>query len=88
MQEAPYFCPKCHSNRIKFRIIHRTAQDVQKDAFNGEIVSMGDEVTYSTTQGDTEVECLVCNFRGYEMMFIKAAEHDPRQKTDVRGRGQ
>lgn len=88
MQDAPYYCPRCRSNRVKFRIINRVAKEVQKDAFNGEILSMGIEEPFETIQGDTEVECSVCNFRGYEMMFIKAAEREPRFRTEVRGRGE
>lgn len=88
MQESPYYCPRCKSNRVKFKIINRVSKDVQKDAFNGEILSMGTEEPFETIQGDTEVECGVCNFRGYEMMFIKAAEREPRFKTEVRGRGE
>lgn len=88
MQEVPYFCPKCRANRIKFKIIQRVSQPVVKDAFDGDIVSMGQEEPDITIQGDTEVECMNCHFRGYEMMFIKAAEREPRHRTEVKGRGQ
>ncbi|OEG00007.1 hypothetical protein BHF71_06970 [Vulcanibacillus modesticaldus] len=83
MEVKPYFCPNCRGNRTKFRIIQRKAKDVQKDAFNGEIVSMGTEIPFVSEQGDTEVECLVCHYVGYEMMFIKAAEREPRVRTEV-----
>lgn len=86
MEEKPYFCPKCRANRTKFRIIRRVVHQVKKDAFDGNIVTMGPEELFVTLQGEREVECQVCSFIGYEMMFIKAAEHEPRYKSEVRGR--
>jgi len=80
MQEKPYFCPNCRGNRTKFRLITRNAQHIQKDAFDGSVKEMGNLDSFITEQGDTEVECLACNYIGYEMMFIKAAEREPRQR--------
>jgi len=87
VQEKPYFCPKCRSNRVKFKLINRLSQDVRKDAFDGDVVSMSEEQPFITIQGDTEVQCLNCNFTAYEMMFIKAAEREPRFRTETMGRG-
>lgn len=81
MQEKPYFCPQCRGNRTKFRVIQRISQEIKKDAFDGDVVSMGQEEPYETVQGDTEVECLVCHYVGYETMFVKAAEREPRHRT-------
>ena len=80
MQDKPYFCPNCRANRVRFKTIRREAQVIQKDAFDGNILSQGDPETFSTIQGDTEVQCLSCNFVGYENMFIKMAEREPRYR--------
>jgi len=88
MLDLPYFCPHCKSNRIKFHVINRVSYQIKKDAFDGEVVFMGEPEPFETIQGDTEVECMNCNFRGYEMMFVKAAEREPRIRTEVRGRGE
>lgn len=86
MEEKAYFCPHCKANRTRFKVIRRESQRIQKDAFNGEIISMNQEEPYVTDQGELEVECLSCDFTGYEMMFVKAAEREPRIKTEVQGR--
>ncbi len=86
MQYKPYFCPHCRSNRTKFRLIHKNAFEVQKNAFDGSIISQGIEEPYVSISGEYEVECLVCHFVGYESMFIKAAEKEPRFPTEVQGR--
>lgn len=86
MDEKPYLCPHCRANRVNFRRIRRVANIVNKDAFDGSIVDSGMEEPYLTQQGEHEVECLSCHFIGYEAMFIKAAEREPRVKTIVQGR--
>ncbi len=88
MEEKPYFCPRCRSNRTKFRVINRVSNQIQKDAFDGSVVSMDQEEPYISDQGEKEVECLVCHYVAYEMMFIKSAEREPRFRTEVRGRGE
>jgi hypothetical protein len=76
MQEKPYFCPNCRSNRIKFSIISSYSQRFLKDAHSGAI----QEVTEPQPMQDTEptIQCLVCNFAGNEMRFLKQAEREPR----------
>ena len=86
MQEKPYFCPNCRSNRVNFKVIHRRAQDVKKDAFEGNVLNMSEEQPYVDLQGDTEVQCQSCHYTAYENMFIKAAEREPRHRQEVRGR--
>ncbi len=86
MDAKAYLCPNCNANRTKFRLIRRSVQQIQKDAFNGVVVEQGLEEPYISEQGEKEVECLACHYVGYEMMFIKAAERDPRERTVVEGR--
>ena len=43
MQDVPYFCPNCRSNRVKFSFIRQVSQDVMKDAISGEITEQSEE---------------------------------------------
>ena len=79
MQEKPYFCPNCRSNRTKFRVIYTTAQSFMKEAVTGEIRSMSDAVQIE--EAEPTIGCLVCGFTGNEMRFIKQAEREPRVMT-------
>ncbi len=47
-----------------------------KDAISGEVTSM-EEPQVMSGQEET-IQCLVCNFIGNEMRFIKQAEREPR----------
>ncbi|WNR46630.1 hypothetical protein [Paenibacillus roseipurpureus] len=42
MQEKPYFCPNCRSNRIKFNVITSYAQSFMKDAHSGHFMEFHD----------------------------------------------
>jgi hypothetical protein len=79
VQEKPYFCPNCRSNRVKFSMISSFSQRFMKDALSGAV----QEVTEPQAIEDTEpmIQCLVCNFKGNEMRFIKQAERQPRVVT-------
>jgi len=76
MHEKPYFCPNCRSNRIKFSVIKSYAQKFVKDAITGSIVEAQEPQPVNETE--PTIQCLVCNFVGNEMRFIKQAEREPR----------
>lgn len=76
MQNKPYFCPNCRSNRVKFNIISSSSQRVMKDALTGEVMSMEEPQEMADTEAT--IQCLVCNFVGNEMRYIRQAEREPR----------
>lgn len=76
MQNKPYFCPNCRSNRVKFNVITSSSQRVQKDAVTGDVMSMEDP--HAVEGSEAMIQCLVCSFTGNEMRFIKQAEREPR----------
>lgn len=79
MQEIPYFCPNCRSNRVKFSVITSYSQSFLKDALSGSIK----EYTEPDLIAEPEpmIQCLVCSFVGNELRFIKQAEREPRTAT-------
>jgi len=76
MQNKPYFCPNCRSNRVKFNVISSTYQQFMKNAVTGEVMSI--EEPQTVDDHEATIQCLVCQFTGNEMRFIKQAERDPR----------
>ena len=76
MQDKPYFCPNCRSNRVKFSLITSYRQRIIKDAFTGAITDL--QEPQELTAADPDIQCLVCDFVGNEMRFIKQAEREPR----------
>ncbi len=80
MQDVPYFCPNCRSNRVKFSFIRQVSQDVMKDAISGEITEQSEEGLLDEL---VQVRCRVCQFTGDEMRFIKQAEREPRIVTQT-----
>lgn len=80
MQDVPYFCPNCRSNRVKFSFIRQVSQDVMKDAISGEITEQSEE---GLLDEPVQVRCRVCQFTGDEMRFIKQAEREPRIVTQT-----
>jgi Zn finger protein HypA/HybF involved in hydrogenase expression len=81
MQEKPYYCPNCRSNRVKFSIVSSTSQRFLKDAVTGSIIEQFE--VNSVEQSEPSIQCMVCNFTGNEMRFIKQAEREPRVMTDT-----
>lgn len=79
MQDKPYFCPNCRSNRVKFSIINSYSQRFMKDALTGVVSEMSEPAPLD--QGEPNIQCLVCNFTGNELRFIKQAEREPRTMT-------
>nr|WP_245580958.1 hypothetical protein [Paenibacillus ginsengihumi] len=79
MQNKPYFCPNCRSNRIKFSVISSYSQYFLKDAVTGEIREFGDQRPIEDSE--PTIQCLVCNFAGNELRFVKQAEREPRTVT-------
>ena len=79
MQEKPYFCPNCRSNRTKFRVLSTTFQSFLKEAITGVVHNVTDPVTVE--EAEPTIGCLVCGFTGNEMRFIKQAEREPRVET-------
>ncbi len=79
MQEKPYFCPNCRSNRIKFSVITSYAQSFLKDALSGNITEFKDPD--AIPEPEPTIQCLVCSFTGNELRFIKQAEREPRMNT-------
>ncbi|GFR37748.1 hypothetical protein PRECH8_10440 [Insulibacter thermoxylanivorax] len=76
MENKPYYCPNCRSNRVKFNIISSTCQRMIKDAITGEVLAL--EEPEALPQEEATIQCLVCQFMGNEMRFIKQAEREPR----------
>ena len=76
MQEKPYFCPNCRSNRIKFSVITSYAQSFVKDAQSGQFMQFQNPDVIS--EPESIIQCLICHFTGNEMRFIKQAEREPR----------
>ncbi|GAA3406693.1 hypothetical protein GCM10020370_34760 [Paenibacillus hodogayensis] len=79
MQEKPYFCPNCRSNRTKFRVLFTTSQSFMKEAVTGSVQNMTEPVTVE--EAEPTIGCLVCGFTGNEMRFVKQAEREPRVMT-------
>ncbi|RKN86535.1 hypothetical protein [Paenibacillus ginsengarvi] len=76
MQDKPYFCPNCRSNRTKFRIMSTSSQSFMKEAVSGTITQMSESVTEEIPE--PMIGCLVCGFIGNEMRYVKQAEREPR----------
>jgi hypothetical protein len=81
MQEKPYFCPNCRSNRIKFSIIQSYSQRVLKDALTGMVQQVAEPE--QIVAEEPTIQCQVCQFTGNELRFIKQAERQPRQDSPV-----
>lgn len=77
IQDKPYFCPNCRSNRVKFNVVTAYAQPLLKDALSG-AVSITEEPTPVMEQ-EPNIQCRVCGFTGNELRFIKQAEREPRR---------
>lgn len=76
MNEQPYFCPNCRSNRVKFNLITTHSQAFMKDPRNGTITEMANDEFLPNM--DPDIQCRVCFFIGNELRFIKLAETEPR----------
>ncbi|MVO99174.1 hypothetical protein [Paenibacillus lutrae] len=81
MQEKPYFCPNCRSNRVKFSVIASYSQSFLKDALTGEVKETQDPSPVS--ESEPTIQCLVCSYVGNEMRFVKQAEREPRVTTET-----
>jgi hypothetical protein len=81
MQDKPYYCPNCRSNRVKFSVMSTYSQYLMKDAFTGAITQSNEPVPVE--QSEPHIQCMVCKFIGNEMRFIKQAEREPRTPTFV-----
>lgn len=81
MENKPYFCPNCRSNRVKFNQIQKTSQQLFKDAQSGEITEIEEPVVIE--EPEPLIECRVCSFQSNEQRFIKQAERFPRVMTET-----
>jgi len=81
VQNKPYFCPNCRSNRIKFREVTKYSRWFLKDAITGEIVEQREPEPVA--EPEPTIECMVCHFTGNEMRFIKQAEKEPRTGAPI-----
>lgn len=81
MEQKPYFCPNCRSNRVKFSIISSYSQKFLKDAVTGSVQELSDP--QQLEESEPTIQCLVCSFTGNEMRFIKQAEREPRTATQI-----
>ncbi|MCZ8512386.1 hypothetical protein O9H85_08060 [Paenibacillus filicis] len=79
MQEKPYYCPNCRSNRVKFSIISSYSQRFLKDALSGTIQELSEPLQLEDQE--PTIQCLVCSYTANEMRFIKQAEREPRAMT-------
>lgn len=79
MQDKPYFCPNCRSNRIKFSLMTSYSQPFVKDALTGEVTVSSEPSEIA--ENEPTIQCLVCSFIGNEMRFVKQAEREPRTMT-------
>ena len=80
MQEIPYFCPDCRSNRVKFSLITSYSQPILKDAMSG-IVTEYKEANL-IVEPEPTIQCQVCGFTGNELRFIKQAQREPRLSSN------
>ena len=78
-QAAPYFCPQCRSNRVRFQVINKFSQPVHMDPRTGEIKERIGEPHLVTKDGAPEVEvhCEVCSYTAGETLFTAAARNNP-----------
>jgi hypothetical protein len=76
MNQEPYFCPNCRSNRVKFSLITMHSQPFLKDALNGSVIDIANEEVMPANE--PEIQCRVCSFIGNEMRFLKQATREPR----------
>jgi hypothetical protein len=81
MEDKPYFCPNCRSNRVKFSVITSYSQAFWKDALSGTIKEFKEPDPIQ--EAEPMIQCLVCNFAGNELRFIKQAEREPRTSTGI-----
>lgn len=81
MQEKPYFCPNCRSNRVKFSVVSSYSQRIVKDAISGAVVETDEP--QQMQESEPNIQCQVCSFVGNEMRFVKQAEREPRQESTV-----
>ena len=81
LQQQPYFCPNCRSNRVKFSLISSFSQNILKDAITGEVTQQSEPVPEQAVEAT--VRCGVCGFTGNEMRFIRQAEREPRTPVHV-----
>ncbi|MEB3101180.1 hypothetical protein [Ferviditalea candida] len=81
MQEKPYFCPNCRSNRVKFSVVSSYSQRIVKDAISGAV--METDEPQQVQESEPNIQCQVCGFVGNEMRFVKQAEREPRRDSTV-----
>lgn len=81
MEQKPYFCPNCRSNRVKFSVISSYSQRFLKDAITGTVQEVSDP--QQMEEIEPTIQCLVCSFTGNEMRFIKQAEREPRTANPI-----
>ncbi|ALS21619.1 MULTISPECIES: hypothetical protein [Paenibacillus] len=81
MEQKPYFCPNCRSNRVKFSVISSYSQRFLKDAITGSVQEVSDPEQLE--ESEPTIQCQVCSFTGNEMRFIKQAEREPRTATQI-----
>lgn len=81
MEQKPYFCPNCRSNRVKFSVISSYSQRFLKDALTGSVQEVSDP--QQLEESEPTIQCQVCSFTGNEMRFIKQAEREPRMATQI-----
>lgn len=79
MEEKPYFCPNCRSNRVKFSVITSYSQAFVKDALSGSIKEFREPSPIQ--EAEPMIQCQVCSFVGNELRFIKQADREPRIQT-------
>jgi predicted Zn-ribbon and HTH transcriptional regulator len=79
IQDKPYFCPNCRSNRVKFNVVTMYSQSFMKDAMTGMI--SGTDEAMQVSEPEPNIQCRVCGFTGNELRFIKQAEREPRHST-------
>ena len=81
MEEKPYFCPNCRSNRIKFSVVTSFSRRILKDAHTGAILESSEPQVIE--EPEPNIECMVCHFIGNEMRFVKQAEREPRSTVSA-----
>jgi predicted Zn-ribbon and HTH transcriptional regulator len=77
IQEKPYFCPNCRSNRVKFSVVTLYSQPIMKDAVTGTVSDTNEPEPVA--EQEPNIQCRVCGFTGNEMRFVKQAEREPRR---------
>ncbi len=76
MDDVPYLCPSCGTNRTRFNLIEQVVRPVKKNPHTGSIqewINPDDPLHFPYRGEQLRVQCGVCGLIEGEQRFIKAA---------------